>query len=118
MKKMLTVELAKKMLPGGKGSIFTELGIDFFQFDGENYTVDGEWSYFTAVPLIEVEFDSEEEFEGLWWGNLPAFSVELGYPRREDADEEGEWDAQYDLDAPRLLYIGERLPRDLDENEG
>ena len=116
MKKMLTVELAKKMLPGGKGSIITEFDIDFFQFDGENYTVDGEWSYFTAVPLIEVEFDSEEEFEGLWWGNLPDFSVELGYPLREDADEEsGEWCDQYDLESPRLLHIGSRLPKDLDE---
>lgn len=115
MKKLLTVELAKKMLPGEKGSIITEFGVDFFQFDGEQYTLDGEWSYFIAIPLIEVDFESEEEFEELWWGNLPDFSVELGYPLREDADEEGEWDAQYDLDSPRLLHIGSRLPKDLDE---
>ena len=115
MKKMLTEELAKKMLPGEKGSVITEFGLDFFQFDGEQYTLDGEWSYFIAIPLIEVDFESEEEFEELWWGNLPDFSVELGYPLREDADEEGEWDAQYDLDSPRLLHIGSRLPKDLDE---
>ena len=115
MKKMLTEELAKKMLPGEKGSVITEFGIDFFQFDGEQYALDGEWSYFIAIPLIEVDFESEEEFEELWWGNLPDFSVELGYPLREDADEEGEWDAQYDLDSPRLLHIGSRLPKDLDE---
>ena len=115
MKKILTEEVAKKMLPGEKGSIISEFGVNFFQFDNENYTLDGEWSYFTAVPLIEVEFDSEEEFEGLWWGNLPDFSVKLGYPLREDADEGDEWDAQYDLDSPRLLHIGSRLPKDLDE---
>lgn len=115
MKMILTEEIAKKMLPGEKGSIITEFGVDFFQFDGEQYTLDGEWSYFIAIPLIEVDFESEEEFEELWWGNLPDFSVELGYPLREDADEEGEWDAQYDLDSPCLLHIGSRLPKDLDE---
>lgn len=57
MKKILTEEVAKKMLPGEKGSIISEFGVNFFQFDNENYTLDGEWSYFTAVPLIEVEFD-------------------------------------------------------------
>ena len=113
MKMILTEEIAKKMLPGKKGSIITEFGVDFFQFDGEQY--DGEWSYFTAIPLLEVDFESEEEFEKLWWGNLPDFSVELGYPLREDADEEGEWEDQYDLDSPRLLRIGSRLPKDLDE---
>lgn len=117
MKKIITEEIARQMLHGG-GHVDVVAGVEYYISDNDQYTIEGDFSYFLAVPLVEIEVKDEEEFENLSSYNLPSLSVEIAFPRREDADEEGEWDAQYDLDAPRLLYIGERLPRDLDENEG
>ena len=117
MKKIITEEIARQMLHGG-GHVDVVAGVEYYISDNDQYTIEGDFSYFLAVPLVEIEVKDEEEFENLSSYNLPSLSVEIAFPRREDADEDGEWDAQYDLDAPRLLYIGERLPRDLDENEG
>ena len=117
MKKIITEEIARQMLHGG-GHVDVVAGVEYYISDNDQYTIEGDFSYFLAVPLVEIEVKDEEEFENLSSYNLPSLSVEIAFPRREDADEEGEWDAQYDLDAPRLLYIWERLPRDLDENEG
>lgn len=117
MKKIITEEIARQMLHGG-GHVDVVAGVEYYISDNDQYTIEGDFSYFLAVPLVEIEVKDEEEFENLSSYNLPSLSVEIAFPQREDADEDGEWDAQYDLDAPRIWNIGERLPQDLDEKEG
>ena len=119
MKTRITEEMAHQMLGNIRGDITTVNGVDLVIVDEASFPGNGEYSTILAVPLIEVEVESEEELENLNSHDLWYWGVTIAYPRRDDfapdPDDCFDWEAEYDGDSPEFWDIGKRLPQDLDE---
>ena len=115
MKKMITREIAAEFFDEGHFIIIDGVEV-FIDNQHPEYSLDGEWSYFLAIPLVEIEVAEDEEVSDL---DISEVGVYVAYPLTEEyknATEEercsgdfDEWDAQYDMENPEIWKYGNRV---------
>ena len=136
MKVNITEEMAREIL---KDDVFLDeiKGITFLIRNGEDYTLDGEYSTFRAIPVgIEIDIPDGNDVDDLDFDDIGAT---IAYPKTEeyaafeekplpdnwdkmDSNEKywydsdfAEWDSQYDTSNPEIWDIGDMLPKDMEE---
>lgn len=136
MKVKITEEMARELF--GNDVFLDEIkGITFLVGRSEDYTLDGEYSTFRAIPIdIEIDIPDDEDPNDLDFYNI---GVTIAYPKTEEyaafeeeplpdnwdemAPEEryfydsdfAEWDSQYDTENPEIWDVGDMLPKDMEE---
>ena len=136
MKVKITEEMARELF--GDDVFLDEIKEVMFLVENvEDYTLDGEYSTFRAIPIgIVIDVPDDEDPDDLDFYNI---GVTIAYPKTEEfkAFEEkplpsnwddmspeeryfydsdfAEWDSQYDTSKPEIWDIGDMLPEDMEE---
>lgn len=134
MKVKITEEMAREFF-GDDVFIDEVKGITFLIERVEDYTLDGEYSTFRAIPIgIEADIPDDED------PDIYDIGVTIAYPKTEEfkAFEEkplpddwddmtpeeryfydsdfAEWDSQYDTSKPEIWDVGDMLPKDMEDS--
>lgn len=133
MKVKITEEMAREFF--GDDVFLDEIkGITFLIKRVEDYTLDGEYSTFRAIPVgIEIDIPDDED------PDIYDIGVTIAYPKTEEfkafeekplpdnwddmtpeerywyGSEFAEWDSQYDTSKPEIWDVGDLLPKDMEE---
>lgn len=136
MKVKITEEMARELF--GDDVFLDEIKeVMFLVKNVEDYTLDGEYSTFRAIPIgIVIDIPDDEDPNDLDFYNI---GVTIAYPKTEEyaAFEEeplpdnwdemtpeeryfydsdfAEWDSQYDTENPEIWDVGDMLPKDMEE---